>query len=244
MDKTKKNRIKKNVSKSNKEKLDCPIGLKPFEDEFNKKIPKLHLKKSSAERKKIFVKQLLSKFAPHSIKPENDFYDYINFQWLKDVSLESQQKYITQIDDFRLTQHQVYEELNGIILDYIKNNNNKLAKNLKNFYTSVIKMNPKDYTKRLAKEAVKTVDDLIAEGNPWKMLAFFNKDEMIAHKAPFVWGLNPDDKNTKVYTCYVTPHQFTILDLAVYYDDGKDVDYKNKYRREFKKSCQKFFDVL
>jgi putative endopeptidase len=243
MVKTRKNHSKKNVSKKNK-KADCPIGLKPFEDEFNKKLSKLHLKKSSSERKKAFVKQLLSKFAPHSIKPENDFYDYINFQWLKNVSLESQQKYITQIDDFRLTQHQVYEELNGIILDYIKHNNNKLSKNLKFFYDSVIKMNPKDYTKRLAKEAVKTVDDLIAEGNPWKMLAFFNKDEMIAHKAPFVWALNPDDKNTKTYTCYVSAHQFTILDLNVYFDDGKDVEYKHKYRREFKKSCQKIFNVL
>jgi predicted metalloendopeptidase len=243
MVKTRKNHSKKNVSKKN-QKADCPIGLKPFEDEFNKKLSKLHLKKSSSKRKKAFVKQLLSKFAPHSIKPENDFYDYINFQWLKNVSLESQQKYITQIDDFRLTQHQVYEELNGIILDYIKHNNNKLSKNLKFFYDSVIKMNPKDYTKRLAKEAVKTVDDLIAEGNPWKMLAFFNKDEMIAHKAPFVWALNPDDKNTKTYTCYVSAHQFTILDLNVYFDDGKDIEYKHKYRREFKKSCQKIFNVL
>jgi putative endopeptidase len=243
MVKTQKKGVKKNVTKKNKN-IDCPIGLKPFEEEFNKKINKLQLKKTSIERKKAFVKQLLSKFAPHSIKPENDFYDYINFQWLKNVSLESQQKYITQIDDFRLTQHQVYEELNGIILDYIKNNNNKLAKNLKYFYNSVIKMNPKSYTKRLAKEAVKTIDNLIAEGNPWKMLAFFNKDEMIAHKAPFLWSLNPDDKNTKVYTCYVSPHQFSILDLLVYYDDGKDVDYKHKYRKEFKKSCQKIFDVL
>jgi predicted metalloendopeptidase len=243
MVKTRKQHIKKNISKKN-QKTDCPIGLKPFEEEFNKKNSKLYLKKSSSERKKAFVKQLLSKFAPHSIKPENNFYDYINFQWLKNVSLESQQKYITQIDDFRLTQHQVYEELNGIILDYIKNNNNKLAKNLKFFYDSVIKMNSKDHTKRLAKEAVKTVDDLIAEGNPWKMLAFFNSDEMIAYKAPFVWALNPDDKNTKIYTCYVSAHQFTILDLAVYYDDGKDVDYKIKYRREFKKSCQKIFDTL
>jgi putative endopeptidase len=105
-------------------------------------------------------------------------------------------------------------------------------------------MNSKEYTKRLAKEAIKTVDDFIAEGNPWKMLAFFNSDEMIAHKAPFVWALNPDDKNTKVYTCYVSAHQFTILDLAVYYDDGKDVEYKKKYRSEFKKSCQKIFDTL
>ncbi len=101
MVKTKKHKIKKSVTKKNIKRIDCPIGLKPFEDEFNKKIPKLQIQKSSAEKKKAFVKQLLSKFAPHSIKPENDFYDYINYQWLKDVSLENQQKYITQIDDFR-----------------------------------------------------------------------------------------------------------------------------------------------
>jgi putative endopeptidase len=244
MVKTQKKRIKKSVSKKNTKTVSCPIGLKPFEEEFNKKITKQHLQKSSSEKKKAFVKQLLSKFAPHSIKPEDNFYDYINYQWLKNVSLENQQKYITQIDDFRLTQHQVYEELNGIILDYIKNNNNKLSQNLKNFYNSVIKMNSKDYTKKLAKDAVKTIDDLIAENNPWKMLAFFNKDEMIAHKAPFIWAVNPDDKNTKTYSCYVSAHQFTILDLNVYFDDGKDVEYKNKYRKEFKGSCQKIFDTL
>ena len=109
---------------------------------------------------------------------------------------------------------------------------------------SIIKMNSKEYTKRLAKEAVKTVDDLIAEGNPWKMLAYFNSDEMIAHKAPFVWALNPDDKNTKKYACYLSAHQFSILDLNVYFDDGKDVDYKKRYRKEFAKSCQKIFNTL
>ena len=236
--------IKNKKNKHNATKKLCPIGLKSFEEEFSKGITKSQLKKSSAEKKKEFVKQLLSKFAPHSIKPENSFYDYINYQWLKNVSLEKQQNYITQIDDFRLTQHEVYEQLNGIILDYIKNNDNKLSKNLKNFYNSIIKMNSKDYTKRLAKEAVKTVDNLIAEGNPWKMLAFFNSDEMIAYKAPFVWSLNPDDKNTKIYTSYLSAHQFAILDLNVYFDDGKDVEYKRKYRKEFAKSCQKTFNTL
>ena len=231
----------KNVTKKN---LKCPIGLKSFEEGFSKNISQSQLKKSSKVKKQALVKELLSKFAPNSIKPENNFYDYINYQWLKNVTLENQQKYITQIDDFRLTQHNVYEELNGIILDYIKTHDNKLSKNLHNFYTSVINMNSKSYTKQLAKEAVKTVDELIAEKNPWKLLAFFNNDEMIASRAPFVWSLNPDDKNSKEYCNYVSAHQFSILDLTVYYDDGKDVAYKKKYRREFKKTCQKIFDTL
>lgn len=242
MTQTHKKKVKHNLTKKNVKM--CPIGLKPFEEEFSKKTPLSQLKKSSAEKKKLFVKQLLSKFAPNSIKPENSFYDYINYQWLKNVSLEKQQKYITQIDDFRLTQHQVYEQLNGIILDYIKHNNNKLAKNLKYFYDSVVKMNSQSYTKRLAKEAIKTVDDLIAEGNPWKMLAFFNSDEMISYKAPFVWNLNPDDKNPEKYISYLSAHKFTMADLNVYFDDGKDVEYKRRYRKNFFKYCQRIFNTL
>jgi len=49
---------------------------------------------------------------------------------IKNISLKKQQKYITQIDDFRLTQDRVYKDLNIIILDYIKNNKNKLMQML------------------------------------------------------------------------------------------------------------------
>jgi putative endopeptidase len=246
MPKTKKNLVKKNVTKKNGKKLDlslCPIGLKPFEENFSKTLSKSHFKKSSAAHKKHFVKQLLSKFAPNSIKPENDFYDYINYNWLREVTLEEQQKYIVQIDDFRLTQHKVYEDLNAIILDYIKTHNDKLAKNLKNFYKSVVTMNSIKNSKKLAKEAVQTIDRFIQEKNVWKLLAFINSDEMIANKAPFFWSVNPDDKDPTKFRCYVDPHQFALIDLNVYYDDGTEVEYKKKYRSNFKKYNKILFDT-
>jgi len=239
---TKKNVTKKNVTKKNVNT--CPIGLKPFEEDFEKNISKNHLQKSSSKRKKEFVKELLSKFAPNSIKPENNFYDYINYQWLKNVTLEEQQKYITQIDSFRLAQDKVYKELNVIILDYIKSHNNKLSKNLNNFYNSVVNMNPKSYSKKIAFDSVLKIEELIQKNNPWEMLAYFNKDEMIAHNAPFVWSLEPDDKNSKVYSCYINPHNFELIDLTVYYDDGIDVAYKKKYREEYKKNIQEIFNIL
>jgi predicted metalloendopeptidase len=235
----------KNQTKKNKTQQPiCPIGLKPFEEEFNKTI-KTHKKKlSSAHRKKLFVKELITKFSPHSIKPENDFYDYVNYQWLKNVTLEHQQKYLTQIDDFRLVQHKVYEQLNEIILDYVKTHNNRLSKNLHNFYTSVIHMNPKSYTRQLAKKAEKIIEELIKENNPWKLLAYFSRDEMTAPRAPFSWSINPDNKNSKIFCCYVEPHPFVIIDINVYYDDGKEVDYKKKYRESYYKSNQEIFNVL
>jgi len=239
---TKKNVTKKNVTKKNVNT--CPIGLKPFEETFEKNISKNHLQKSSSKRKKEFVKELLSKFAPNSIKPENNFYDYINYQWLKNITLEEQQKYITQIDSFRLAQDKVYKELNIIILDYIKSHKNKLSKNLNNFYNSVVIMNPKSYSKKLAFDSVKKIEEIIKKNNPWEMLAYFNKDEMIAHNAPFVWSLQPDDKNSKVYSCYINAHNFELIDLKVYYDDGNDVAYKKKYREEYKKNIQEIFNIL
>ena len=112
--------------------IHCPIGLKPFEEEFSKRLEKSK-QKSNTKRKKEFVKQLLSKFAPNSIKPEKDFYNYINYQWLKNVNLEQQQKYIVQVDSFRLIQDKVYTQLDEIVLKYIRTNHNKLAKNLEYF---------------------------------------------------------------------------------------------------------------
>ena len=105
-------------------------------------------------------------------------------------------------------------------------------------------MNPKPYSKKLAFESVKTIEKLIEKNNPWEMLAYFNKDEMIAYNSPFIWNLNPDDKNTKIYRCYITPHQFELADLNVYYDDGSEVAYKKKYREEYKKFIKRVFNIL
>ncbi len=222
----------------------CPIGLKPFEEKFSKKIPSKSLRISNEEKKKEFVKELMTKFTHHSIKPNNDFYDYINYLWLKNVSLEQQQKYIVQVDDFRLIQDKVYHQLNEIIVNYYTTHNDKLAKNLKNYYNSVIQMNPKKYTKKLAIETVKKIDNYFSEDNPWSLLAFLNSNEMTSPYAPFVWSVLPDEKNNKVYRCYISPSQSNILDINVYFEDGFDVAYKQKYRNEFSKYVSKIFKTL
>jgi putative endopeptidase len=232
----------KNKNKNKTLKKSCTIGLQPFEAEFSKSLTKTNLKTNTI-RKKEFVKQLLSKFVPDNIKPQNDFYNYINYHWLKNVSVKEQQKYIVQVDDFRLTQDKVYHELDEIILEYIKNNNNKLSKNLKYFYDSVINMNPKSYSKKLSTQAVNIIEQLFKENNPWKLLAFFNNDEMICNDAPLVWSLSPDEKNVTTYRCYINPHHFSLVDLSVYFDDGTETQYKNKYKKEFFKCVKGVFNV-
>jgi len=247
MNKTHKKLHKHLGNKTAKNLALCPIGLKPFEEEFSKKLNTKEtskLRNIETLKKNEFAKELLSRFSPSTIKPNNDFYDYINYLWLKNVSLEKQQKYIVQIDDFRLAQDKVYRQLNEIIVEYFKTHTDKLAKNLKNYYESVIKMNPKPYSIQLAKEAVKLVDTFIQNDNPWALLAYINKDEMLSSNAPFAWSLNPDDKEPTIYRCYITPMEFLMLDINVYYDDGTDVIYKQKYRNAFNETVEKVFNVL
>ena len=90
----------KHIVKKNKTKKEAfTIGLKPFEEEFSKNIPNASLIKTNTAKKKELVKELMTKFAPHSIKPHDNFYDYINYTWIKNVALKEQQKYIVQVDD-------------------------------------------------------------------------------------------------------------------------------------------------
>jgi predicted metalloendopeptidase len=238
---------KKRLNKNNKTiKKNCPIGLKPFEKKFSimlKKREGKNLRNVETSKKTEFAKELSSRFSPKSIQPNNDYYNYINYTWLKNVSLEKQQKYITQIDDFRLTQDKVYKLLHDIIVKYFKTHNDKLAKNLKNYYVSVVNMNPSSYSKKLAQESIQIVDDFIKNDNPWALLGYFNRDEMLSSACPFVWSMNPDDKEPTKFRSYVTPIQFIMLDLAVYYDDGKDVSYKTNYRNKYFKHVKRIFDI-
>lgn len=219
------------------------VGLKLLNDDFEKEWVK-SAKQSNAQIKVEFIKQLMTKFAPDNVRPNQDFYDYINYNWLKKISLEKSQRYITQIDDFRLTQDNVYRQLNEIILYYIKHNKNKLATNMKNFYYSAINMAPIKYSKKLSKETASKIDELRKDkNNIWKLLAMANQNEAIKYRGPFEWSLNPDGKESTIGRCYIDPHNFFLVDINVYYDDGKDVKYKKQFRSEFKKLCKKVFDI-
>jgi putative endopeptidase len=254
MVKTSKNLSKKTNRQNNKTKKirykltgnelilrkDCPIGLKPFEKKYQKEFKTNKLYNLSTHK---FTKLLLSKFAPSKIKPQNDYYSYINYKWLENVALEKQQKYIVQVDDFRLTQDKVYHHLHDIIIDYIKNNDTKLAKIMKNFYDSVINMNLPNVSKSLCKHEVGVINDFIKGGNPWKLLAYINRTNMYNYLAPLVFMISPDDKHSSIFRGYVNPHQFILLDLDVYYDDGREVEYKKKYRNKFKKFCKDLFNL-
>ena len=233
------------INKNNKTKkiLQYKIGVKPFEKVFTKEHFKEY--KTMEGLNKHFIQSLLKPYAKNSIKAIDDYYSFVNHTWLNKKWVDKKQKYIVEVDSFRLTQDKVYHELHEIVLDYIKNNNNKLSKNLKNFYDSTVNMNTIQNSRNIAKEIVTQIDELRNnKTNLWKLLALINKNEMISFSCPFSWSIASDEKESDIYRCYINSPTFSILDLNVYYDDNTEVEYKKNYRLAFTNFVKKLFNTV
>ncbi len=218
-----------------------------FEDKVEEvfKKNKIDIVDTSFDLEKEIIKNLKLAVNPAGVKPNNDFYSYINDRWIKDYELTKEQKYIIQVDDFRITQDKVYRELIQIIEDYISNTstkNSKKAKCIKDAYISFQKLNTNEEITCLANEIVNYMDTLRHnEENVWHKIASINQNEIISWGCPFVWTINPDDKDPTKYICYLEPPQLTLIDINVYFDDDVDTEKDKTYKKNYRK---KYFEYL
>jgi putative endopeptidase len=230
-----------------------PNTYKSFETEVEElfKKNKINITSANYNLEKAVLKDLKKAVSPSKITPNNDFYSYINERWLKDIDLEAQQGYIVQVDDFRLVQDKVYRELINILDSYTSDPNTKNTRegiSIRNAYESFKKFNTIEQTRCLCKTFVKYVDAILeSDTNLWEKLARANQNEIVSWGCPFVWSINPDDKNPKVYKCYLEPPQVTLLDIDIYFDDEEDTEedkkYKTKYRFEYLAYLYSLFEI-
>jgi putative endopeptidase len=220
-----------------------PNTYDTFEDKVEElfKKNKVNIVSTSYNLEKQVVSELKKAVNPTGVKQNNDFYSYINDRWITDYELTENLKYIIQLDDFRITQDKIYRELIQIIEDYLSNpatKNSKKALCIKNAYDSFKIYNTTEQTMSLAKTKLDYIDELRKDKtNLWEKLGLLNRNEIISWGCPFGWSLNPDDKNPKIYRCYLEPPQLTLIDIDVYFDDNIDTEdvkkYKNNYRKKY-----------
>ena len=130
------------------------------------------------------------------------------------------------------------------IENYLKTNNDKKAKCIKAAYESVKTYNTQSQIHKLATNFSNYFDELGKNVNSvWELLAFYNKNEMISWGCPFVWSINPDDKNPKIYRCYLESPQVTLIDIDVYFDDKEDTEEDKKYKTKYKELYNKCKDM-
>jgi len=245
--KTKKiKQIKQIISSISKKEVDLICREKsPFQPFINKLVKKINMDKSFPNYnniQKLIIKNLKTAVNPSGIKAYNDYYSYINERWLNKNQITMDQKYIVQVDDFRLVQDKVYYELLDIVKTYIKKNKNPLAKCMKNYYKSMIRLNTEKESQKFCNLFVEKLDSLIQKNNLWNLLGFLNSNEMIAFGCPFNWTLNPDDKEPTIFRCNIESPQLTLIDLNLYFDDGTDVIYKKKYLHKYFTYLNKLFE--
>lgn len=163
------------------------------------------------------------------VQAKDDFYSFTNSKWYKNVKLDQSESYITEIDDFRLVQFKVYNNLEEIIKKYIKTNHNKESNTLKNFYTAAIVQTSSQKCFEYAKKELEIIDNYRNDkdkSNPWKLLGYMNKNEMYSMSCPFHWKVDQDEKNVDKNQCYITSPLFSLPDTSVYFDDGTNKNFK------------------
>ncbi len=221
-----------------------------FEDTIEElfKKNKINIVSTSYDLEKQIISDLKKAVNPKNVQPNEDFYSYINDRWISDYELTENQKYIVQIDDFRIVQDKVYRELIEIIEDYIKHPSNKDSKKhtcIENAYDSFKIYNTLSQTRKFTDNILNYIDDLFKDtNNVWELLAFFNKNEILSWGAPFVWSLNPDDKNPKIYKCYLESPQLSLIDINLYFDDEEDTEEDKKYKTNYRNRFFKYLDNL
>jgi hypothetical protein len=168
---TKKNRVFNNNTKkcrpSQKELQDyCKEHantFNSFEEKYEAKFGN-NIQKKEENIEKTLIKLFKTPFTPTKYKETDDYYTYINYQWIsqKTKELEKEQKYYVQVDSFRVTQEKVYYELIDIVKNYIKNNNSPKAKAIKNVYNSLYNLDSK-IIKEYVNKVVTKIDDLLSK---------------------------------------------------------------------------------
>jgi predicted metalloendopeptidase len=219
----------------------CASNIKPFEREYDEMLKHRKGRKKSATIQKEMKMILRKKTVPKQILPNNDFYTFINYEWLKNAThMQDEYKnerYIVQYDDFRIVQNKVYYDLIEIVENYIKENpHTQKAKQLSNVYKAGLRLLDDQQARFHLNKYVAFLDKCRQskkESDAWYFLGIMNKNEIISPGLPFVFSLNPDEKEPEIARSYISQPQYSLLDFNVYINDGEDVSYKENYRRQF-----------
>ena len=203
---------------------------KDYEEKFKNNLTKHH---ESGEKE--LIKLFKTPFTPTKYKPQDDYYTYINYQWLTDKTKEikSKLKYYVQVDSFRVTQEKVYYELIDIVKEHIKTNKSPQAKAIKNVYESLYNLDDKS-AEKYVQYYVDLTDQRIASGDIYDILGGMNKNEIVSWGCPIVWTVMKDEKNVKYYRSTISAPQLTIYDYEIYIEDVEADQNTKKYKKEFK----------
>ena len=254
---TKRTRHIKNHTRKNKTQLDSKdlrlickdksSSFQAFEKNFEKGLGQNLTRENNIIQKEL-IRLFNVPFTPSKYTPRNDYYTYINYEWITNQTKELQKtsKFYVQVDSFRLAQEKVYYELIDITKDFIKDNHGPKATAIKNLYDSMLHLN-ENAAEHAVKETIAALDRFIAEDNLYKLLAQFNWNETVSWGCPIVWSVMKDEKHSDTYRSTIGQPQLTVYDYLIYIEDNTADEatqkYKRMYKSKFLQFVKKMFDA-
>jgi putative endopeptidase len=218
--------------------------LEGFESDFEKTF-QTSTKHQNLTFQNDLAKLFKTPFSPSKYNPRNDYYTYINYQWIASKAKDAQQhlKHYVQVDSFRIVQEKVYYELINMTKAYTKSNDTAKSRAIKNLHESMVNLDEKEAEDQV-KYTTKKVDSAIANDNLYWLLAQINQNETIAWGCPISWSVLKDSKHSSVYTSDISPPQLTLYDYLIYIEDEKDDAQTKQNKRICKSKYLRFIQDL
>jgi predicted metalloendopeptidase len=196
--------------------------------------------KTKKKTNKSIIKMINIPFTNKNITPNNDFYNYINFDTIKQLkekykNISTNEKYYVQVDNFRITQDKVNNELVEIIENVIKNPQNKKEQLIKKVFHSLITDSRKEFQFHL-KNLCLTYDTYVKNDDLWGFLGYINKNEIVRWLCPINWSVIRDLSHKNKYINLIGFPSFTLYNTMLYFffDIEPSLTMKQKNEKSYK----------
>lgn len=189
----------------------------------------------------IFLKALSTPYGTSNPKLRDDYYNYINYEWLdkKNQELKSNKTYYVKVDSFRETQDKVNRELIGIVNDYTSQNTTAKSKSIQNLYHSMLNLNTSE-AENYAVIARDELDRYLQHGTLYDLLAYVNKNEIVSWGCPIVWSVQKEPRNSISYKGTISAPVLTLYDYYLYIELTEDDEDTQANKKKFKETYFKF----
>ena len=226
----------------------CITVKNSFEENFenyfkNKKGNKLKKNVKYETIGKELVSTFKKPFAPKNIRAKDDFYTYVNYDWLKEMKHKKIKKYYTRIDSFRTIQEKVYYQVIDIVKSYISENPTHKSKMIENVYESFLHLD-EDSCERHWKKIKEDLEDIFKNKTCTDLLIYMNKNEITAGFCPISFSMITDEKDSQINRCHINAPFLSYYNEELYENENKNENVEDDYKKGFNKRFKKFVSTI
>jgi putative endopeptidase len=243
-----------------KDDVGCITVNNSFEENFDNYFKnKKNARQLKNAKYNTIGKELISAFkkpiAPKHINLKDDFYTYVNYDWLKEKEKKHKKikKYYTRVDSFRTLQEKVYYQLIDIVKAYTSENSSHKSNMIRNVYESFLHSDEDSCERHWAK-IKQELEDTFKNKTCTDLLIHMNKNEIMAGFCPISFSIITDEKDSQINRCHINSPFLSYYNDELYEDNenndaandksnNEDDDYKKEFNKRFKAFVSTVFEL-